>query len=307
MKLAAAIVTEMEIKNDPNSSLNTIATAGASPEDASSLPLPDLEIVVGHCREDLSYLDAFGSCDGLHFHIFSPCNGTIPGFKHVQDCVSIHRDVKNCGRETYSYFDYVIKRYDTLPKQIAFLQGEARKENPEFVQDIRNRMDGVSYAGLGRIVRLGWHMKNDTVRQSLQDRLAPGLRTQKSWTTSWRSQFLISRSTIKRHPRSAYAELNEAICEKKCKHVQCSLEVWLGPLFGCAPYLFDDESECEKKTLNWTLPISNVISEGETKAFKRQGSKISSQTKSITCGNRTIFYSREGHVTNNGILVCTEQ
>ena len=37
-------------------------------DDASSLPLSDLEIAIGHCKEDLSYLDDFGSCDGLRSH-----------------------------------------------------------------------------------------------------------------------------------------------------------------------------------------------------------------------------------------------
>jgi len=280
-------------------------------DDASSLPLSDLEIVIGHCKEDLSYLDDFGSCDRLRFHVFSPCGGEIPEFKRIQDCVKIHRDVKDCGRETYSYFDYIIKRYDTLPEHVAFLQGEGKSENPEIVRDLRRfrrvmmTEGGVSYAGLGRMVSAGWHMKDDAIRWSLQDRLAPGLRAQESWNTSWRSQFVVSRSTIQRHPRSAYIDLNKAICEKKCQAVQCHLEVWLGPLFGCAPYLFD-ESKCKKETLDWALPVAKVASEGIKKRGRKDIGTVSTQTNRITCGNRTMFFSKAGTL-NNGILLCTGQ
>jgi hypothetical protein len=77
---------------------------------------------VGHCKEDIRYLDDFGSCDRIHIHIYSPCGGEIPEFKKVQGCVTVHRG-RDCARETYAYFEFVRVYYDSLPSMAAFIQG----------------------------------------------------------------------------------------------------------------------------------------------------------------------------------------
>jgi len=288
--------------------LRTEHAASVNQEEGNkaTYPLADLEIVVGHCHEDISYLDDFKNCQGIHVHIFSPCGGKVPHFNNIKECVSIHQDVKDCGRETYSYFDFIVKRYGTLPDKVVFLQGGGSQENPELVMDIseRTKFSNLTYSGLGRIVRDAWHMKNnDTKKLSLQDRLTPGLQAQSTWVTAWRSQFIASKKAIQRHPISAYIDLNKAICEHMCVAVQCNLETWLGPLFGCAPYLFRGR-ECQTKIINQTLPVTNVTSEGVKKAGKEGTGDVASYTKQTTCGNKGSIYVSEAW--NNGLLLCTE-
>jgi hypothetical protein len=101
------------------------------PYDLATIPLlgstsletkEEIGIVVGHCKEDIRYLDDFGSCDRIRIHIYSPCGGEIPEFKKVQGCVTVHRG-KDCARETYAYFEFVREYYDSLPSMVAFIQG----------------------------------------------------------------------------------------------------------------------------------------------------------------------------------------
>lgn len=86
-------------------------------------------VIVAHCRENLSYLDHFGSCEyhRLQFIIMSKCNESVPEFLNISDCVTV-QSVENCGTQEYAYFKYVIDNYDSLPSLVAFIQGGALTE-----------------------------------------------------------------------------------------------------------------------------------------------------------------------------------
>jgi hypothetical protein len=254
-------------------------------------------IVVGHCKEDIRYLDDFGSCDRIQIHIYSPCGGEIPEFKKVQECVTVHRG-KDCARETYAYFEFVREYYDSLPSMVAFLQGSAITENPHVVNDVLNYMPGTTYSSLSRIVRSAWHMKHDPLRVDMQSRMTPGLSEQGTWMTGWRSQFMASRETLRNVPKSAYEELIGHFCNQTCVHVQCTMETWLGPLMNCAPHLFRGDN-CSTHTHK--LALAAVEAD-----YSKDGSPTGPLATKITqtvCGDRTILYSESFY---NGMFFCGE-
>lgn len=271
-----------------------------------------IEIIVGHCKEDLTYLDTFEACSHgathLQFHIFSPCGGTIPSFTKITDCVTVHRS-RDCGRETYSYFAYIVDRYDDLPDLMAFVQGSAITENPHIVEDVVNVLPTTTYMGLSRIVKDAWHMRADPKRADLQNRSIPSLQQQGAWPTSWRSQFMASRDAVRSVPRKYYLELMDIMCHVTCDHVQCALETWISPLMGCAEFLVKQEGHCRElnhENMSWAVRPADYEKDGNK--GRRNDKSLVGSTKQVSCTsgiggqhNQTIVYAKS---VINGIFLC---
>ena len=296
-------------------------------EAIEAAPTIGIDIIVGHCKEDIRYLDYFDGCNyfdslsktqkKLHFHIFSPCGGDIPAFTKVSECVTIHRS-QDCGRETYSYFAYIVDRYDDLPDLVAFLQGSAVTENPHIVEDVLGALPTTSYLGLSRLVRPAWHMRNDTVRSNIQNQIVPSLASQHTWPTSWRSQFLASRAFIRSVPRGTFLQLMDYMCEKTCLHVQCALETWLAPLFGCADFVWREQQRANScsprikpkhlENISWAVWPADYVKDGKPNdGISRGVTQVSCTTSEFPIQgmprNQTLVYT-EGWL--NGIYACVE-
>jgi hypothetical protein len=182
---------------------------------------------------------------------------------------------------------------------VAFLQGSAITENPHVIQDVFNYMPGRTYSELSRVVRRAWHMKPDPFRVEMQSRMTPGLSEQGMWVTSWRSQFMASRETLRNVPKSAYEELIGHFFNQTCIHVQCTLETWIAPLMHCAPYLFQGD-DCTTHTHNLTLAAVEA-DYNKDGARGYLGTSLAMEITQTVCGDRTILYA-EGFF--NGMFRC---
>lgn len=269
------------------------------------LPLAEIEIVVGHCRDDLRYLDLFPSCDRIHIHIYSPCGGSIPVLENVADCVTVVTDAGNYGRETYAYFDFIQRRYDSLPEMTAFLQGSAYTENPHVAHDVLHYLPGTTYASLSRNVRGAWHLgKHMEKRRTFLERGTPHLLNQTTWVTGWRSQFLASRETLRSVPRQLFADLNQAMRDETCGHPQCGLETWLGPLFGCAEYALGANATIVRyENRSLTVFPSDFLKDSSTKGrpVDAPHPRVANHITQVTAGKKILLYSES---TINGLFTC---
>jgi hypothetical protein len=282
-----------------NSSSNT---SRPPPTKAPRAP-KEIDIVLAHCHEDLSWIDQFQSCHRVHFHIYSKCGDhNLPAFQNVSDdCATIH-SIDNCGTQEYAFFYHIYERYeDRLAPMTAFLQAGALSENPHVVHDILAYLPGTTFAGLARHVRAAWHVQRKGPAESaLQNKTAPLVFQQKTWLNDWRAMFLASRSALERLDRSLYLEFTQQLCSKTCKFVNCAWEHWFAPTFGCAPVLFE-RAECERVELGFAR---SVIPEDYLKdSTYRTSTALASKTWRVTCGNRTILHASSAL---NGMLTCVE-
>ena len=208
----------------------------------------EIDIVVAHCHEDLTWLDQFGqnSCHRIHVHIYSKCGETdIPTFAgSIADCVTVHR-IANCGTQEFAFFRHVHDRYDDhdgLANMTAFIQAGSLSENPHVMQDILSYIPGTTYTELARHVRPAWHVKRKgPAERALQQQTAPLVFRQSTWLIGWRAMYMVSRDTLRHVDKSLYAKFNEQLCSGECRFVNCAWEHWFGPTYGCAPVLFEQD------------------------------------------------------------------
>lgn len=261
----------------------------------------EIDIVVTHCHEDLTWLDEFGSCDRIHVHIYSKCGDrNIPNFNALEECVTVHR-IENCGTQEYAFFHHVQYQRERLPQMTAFLQGGALTENPHVVHDILSYIPGMTYRELTRHVRVGWPWKETGVRAEMVKKTVPHILEEEMWLTGWRSMYMAARSELLKYPNSVYAEFNHNVCNKKCRNIDCGMEVLFGPLYHCDPSLFRGQ-DCSAPHTHDLAP--RIISEDFMKdGLMKNVNSTAKSTKRITCGDRTMLYAKS---TINGVLVCVK-
>lgn len=264
----------------------------------------NIDVVLAHCHEDLWWLEQFGGCENIHFHIYSKCGDVrIPTFDKVTDCVTVHR-IENCGTAEMAYFQHIVDRYDNgqLAPMTAFIQGGAPHENPHILHDIRSFIPGTSYSDLTRSVKPAWMFKGmSDIELILQNRTNIRVATKGGlWLAAWRSMFMASSSKVKSIDKSIYIEYINNICGKTCGHkLNCNLEVWFSPFFECTPDSFKGR-ECVTSTMNVT---HSIIEEDYDKGGYDSNHGPSQFSTRTTCGNRTIIHSAS---SVNGILICLE-
>lgn len=278
---------------------------GQQQRNQSKFPLAEIEIVVGHCHDDLRYLDLF-RCGRVHIHIYSPCSGEIPEFEHINDCMTVHSDGKDCARETYAFFDFISKRYDNLPEMGAFLQGSAWSENPHVVHDILNYLNGTWFSDLSRVVKISWHGALLEKRRHFIEELAPEILNKTRWLNGWRSQYMASRPALRSIPKQTYLNFMDAFCNKTCGHgpqeIQCGTEMWMGPLYRCSPYLFEGNGT---KTVVHNTSLTAFPSDYLKDSLVKEGTiywdTLATTVTQLTKGNKSILYSVS---PVNGLLTC---
>jgi Protein of unknown function (DUF3431) len=274
----------------------------------ADMPATEIDVVVAHCEEDLSFLEAFQDCSRVHLHIYSRCGAEIPDFVNLKDCHTVHRD-QECGGVAYAYFHYMQDRYNNFPGMVAFLHGNANTENPHVIDDILNFLPGTTFFSLTRLVRGAWHMQSDAARASLQERLVPELLSQDSWLTSWRYQFMASRETIRSIPQWGYQDIESALCNLSCQHnEQCTIDLWVAPLFRCATFFFLEQNGMITAKHNHVM--ATVEADWTKDVVLEQGAnpdesvlQVAESTHQIIVKDRSLVYS-ESYI--NGLFLCAK-
>jgi hypothetical protein len=278
-----------------------------------------LTVVVAHCRENLMFLEHFGSCRNgrVSFAIMSKCNATIPDFSNtiISECVTVY-PIDNCGTEEYAYFKYVQDHYLTLPDTVAFIQGDGLTENPHLVYDIFHTIPGTYYMDLSRIITRWYTLQDvDPVRDTMIGQVAPQLLNESTWFINLRGQFLASREALQRIPQDVYQRFNDMLCGKNCTSRNCNAEFWFPPMFGCYHAMFrgPDCEEYEHYLTPRVIPQdfkkdSLIGSHHETQAWSTIQTTCRFGGHNSTNGAiqivRTILVA-EAEV--NGRLICVEQ
>lgn len=219
---------------------------------ATFSPVPDekneerIDIVVAHCNENLQWLDGFGSCQGVHFHIYSKCGvDNIPTFTKVAGCITVIQ-IDNCATQEYAFLHYMVDNYgdggdggDTTAAaatMAAFVQGGALTENPHLIHDIKTYIKGTTYKSLARCVRGAWHLTDDKVVAAMQSKMIPEILKLDSWVEGWREMFMLSTAKIQKFDKSIYKDMMKELCDKTCRDINCDFETWFGSAF-CADIL----------------------------------------------------------------------
>jgi hypothetical protein len=264
-----------------------------------------LTIVVAHCREDITWLNQYGSCDAIAgIHVMSKCGmDSIPLPEKVANCTFIHH-ILNCGVEEYAYMHYIEQNYDNLPPMIAFVTGGSLSENPHLIHDSLNFLNGTMYKDLARYVSTAWHM-GSTVdgEQFIWNMTTPEVWDQPHWLANWRSHFLVSSSQIQRYPRYVYSNVTSTICAKKCHEENCNFEVMYNTFFRCVPFL-RPSNECKEHKI-YAVPRVDYVDFWKDGVAEHAFMKTTTlETTLLTCGNWTML-TAESNV--NGVLMCVER
>ena len=242
---------------------------------------------------------------------------------NVRPCTTVNTAIKNCGTEEYAYFQYIDEHYDNLPSMMAFIQGGALTENPHLWNDIlmaTRTPHNVSYRDLARHVSDGWHMRVGDpamdVDASLMNQSIPTLSKERVWKTSWRGMFMVSRSTVQRHPRHLYNQYNTHLCQQTCLFRNCIFESVAGPFFGCSDIHYmkhrgttasDDilHDGCVRQyTKGVGLQVDHIDFIKDSIQNDPFGGIVSHEVTQITCPRRTILYAQS---VVNGLLMCFDR
>lgn len=276
-------------------------TVSSSLEDSDQhleLPTDIVTVVVAHCKENINYLNQFG-CQHFRFVVMSKCGEPVPPLTNIANCTTT-QSIKNCGTQEYAYFKFVADNYDNLPPMVAFIQGGALTENPHVRHDMTHYIPGTLYADLSRHVRGTWHMVKDPIRDLMMKRVvAPQTFNVRTWMINWRSQFMASRTALRRIPLDFYHELNKKSCSKACQEINCGTEIWFSPMFGCSDIVFQG-NDCQTHVHHIT---AKTIPEDHLKDDFGNG-VLAWTTNQTTCGNATLLLSPSAV---NGRIICVEQ
>lgn len=180
--------------------------------DIPAVVTPYQDIVLAHCKEDLTWLDQLHNfdpsvCSHTRIYIYSKCNAelNLTETNPLTEKCSTVKKIKNCGTEEYAYIQYILDHYDTMPPTVSFIQGGALTENPHVIYDMMVHIPGTTYKDLSRHVRNGWHFpKEGVAEKEIMRKLFPYLENKTSWLTSWRGMFAVSREQIRLHPEKVF-------------------------------------------------------------------------------------------------------
>ena len=271
-------------------------------------------VVVAHCKENISWLDQFISydpnvCEHTRFLIYSKCsmnlklNETVPA---VSDCATIHT-LKNHGTEEYAYLMYIQEHYNTMPQMVSFIQGGGITENPHIIYDIMENMPGLQYKSLSRHVSQAWHyVKYDNYEKGEKGIVTNHLNfllTQPhvhntGWMSDYRGMFTVSREQIKEHPLNVYDGISTKIRDALCQERNCCMETFFSSIFKCNSHFYGD-GNCKHGVYK---DIANVVFEED---YQKNGCSADvspvRDTNWIECGHKMMFFAKS---CLNGALIC---
>ena len=158
------------------------------------------EIVVAKYKEDVAWAQCF------------PNNATIY-CKDPSDQRFI--PLPNIGREYGTYLHHIVSRYDSLAEKTLFVQGDPFFHRLLPIEDFASSEEEFTFTpnmhhSMAQLVNWGW--PDQTVDGAVKAEFLTLLERRtdiQRFSFTWGAQFAVTRSLIRRHPRSYYQKLYE--------------------------------------------------------------------------------------------------
>jgi hypothetical protein len=116
-------------------------------------------------------------------------------------------NLPNFGRETDTFFRYIINKYDDLPDYVAFLQGNPLDHCPSAVERINGFAFDRPFEPLGSVYDRDGHILNSTLDWAVQC----GIEVSQPVRFISGMQCIVSRDTLRRRSRASYESIYDNV------------------------------------------------------------------------------------------------
>jgi hypothetical protein len=164
-----------------------------------------MKIVIGRYREDLSWALPYRE----HIIIYNKGEQQVDQF-------SDQRFVPNVGRETHTYYQYIVDHYDCLDNFTIFLQGNPFDHSPNIIHQLNH------YLSQQEILQLNFDFLSRTIlhthlsgcpfhiglpMREVYQKIFGVAREHMTFRFGAGAQFIVSKETILRRPKSFYQNI----------------------------------------------------------------------------------------------------